>query len=280
MKTHTWRVPENRYTYYQKVTLRRLLSHTAGLSVSGFAGYNSSLSANQLPTLVQTLNGAYPANNSAVQPINVPGRGFQYSGGGYMVNEKLIQDITRVNFNDLVKQTIFAPLNMSSSTYQLIWPGTMSNIARGHWGDGSIVSGQWRLYPESAAAGLWTTPTDLAQFMLDIQNTYSGKSSIIISSSMVRQMLTRQPNSPYGLGFEIDNINSSVIEFSHTGYNRGFISAFVGFTSVGQGAIIMTNSENGGNLIRQVIQNIADTYHWPNGYINPFSSSAPKEQNS
>lgn len=266
----TWKVPDNRYTRREKVTLRRLLSHTAGLSVSGFGGYSSSLSQSQLPTLIQTLKGLQPANNVAVVPVRVPGRSFAYSGGGYMVNEKMIQDITNADFRFLMDQTIFTPLNMPLSTYALIWPGS-GNMARGHMQDGSVVPGQWHLYPESAAAGLWTTPTELGRFMLDIQNTFSGKTNTILSTATVKKMLVRQPNSPVGLGLFIDQIQPTITEFSHTGYNRGFISAFVGFTSVDQGAIIMTNSENGGNLIPEIIDSIAASYNWPSGYVEPYN---------
>ena len=122
----TWKVPDNEYTEIEKVTLRRLLSHTAGLTVHGFEGYSSSLEKKDLPTIIQTLNGENPANNPPVEPNNIPGEDFSYSGGGYVVAQKILKDITQDNFSNLANEIVFKPLKMKSSTYELIWPGSTS----------------------------------------------------------------------------------------------------------------------------------------------------------
>jgi CubicO group peptidase (beta-lactamase class C family) len=271
-----WQVPDNEYTETEKVTLRRLLSHTAGMTVHGFEGYSSSLGKKALPTIIQTLNGEKPANNSLIEPNNIPGKGFSYSGGGYIVAQKILEDITQDNFYILANEIVFNPLKMRSSTYELIWPVNPSDdIAVGHSEDGKVIPGKWNLLPESTAAGLWTTPDDLARFVIDIQNTISGKSSKILSNSMTHQILTKQPSSETGLGFFLNQINSSIIEFSHGGVNVGYVAYFIGFTEIGKGAVIMTNSDNGGMVISEIIRSIADTYHWPEGYTQQYKIVQP-----
>jgi CubicO group peptidase (beta-lactamase class C family) len=267
----TWKVPDNQYTINEKVTLRRLLSHTSGLTVHGFDGYSSSLTEKELPDTIQILNGKNPANNPRVEPVTIPGKVFSYSGGGYIVAEKILEDITDEKFSDLASLIVFKPLNMKSSTYKLIWPNSSpNNIAVGHAQNGQVIPGNWNIYPETAAAGLWTTPSDLARFIIDIQNTFSGISNNIVSNAIIKKMLTKQPNSYNGLGFRINKLNPDVTEFSHSGYNEGYIAYFVGFTKIGKGAVIMTNSENGGMLFPEILRSIADAYHWPQDYTNQY----------
>jgi len=253
------------------------LSHTAGLTVHGFEGYSSSLEKKDLPTIIQTLNGVKPANNPPVEPNNIPGNDFSYSGGGYVVAQKILEDVTQINFSDLANEVVFKPLRMRSSTYELIWPGSTSDdMAVGHSEDGKTIPGNWNMLPESTAAGLWTTPDDLANFVIDIQNTMSGKSNKILSNNMAQQMLAMQPNSEMGLGFFLNQIkNPSIIEFSHGGVNIGYVAYFIGFTEIGKGAVIMTNSYNGGMVILEIIRSIADTYHWPDGYTQQYKIVQP-----
>jgi CubicO group peptidase (beta-lactamase class C family) len=272
----TWKIPDNEYTKKEKVTLRRLLSHTAGLNVPGFQGYSSLTTAQALPSIIQTLNGSPPANNLPIEPDNTPGKKYSYSGGGYVVMQEILEEITQEKFSDLARERIFNPLQMKSSTYKLMWPKKASaNASVGHTDNGKVVLGNWHLLPESTAAGLWSTPSDLAHFIIEIQNNFNGKSNKLLSTGMVKKMLTKQPNSEMGLGFALNPISQNVIEFSHNGVNVGYVAYFVGFTDIGEGAVIMTNSSNGGRIIPEIIRSIADTYHWPEGYTNQHKTVQP-----
>lgn len=262
----SWKLPESEYTRTEKVTLRRLLSHTAGLTVHGFLGYESSTPS--LPTLVQLLRGDLPANSEKVQSNNIPGLECVYSGGGTEIVQLLIEDAvekqdklegkTPRKFHELAKELIFEPLGMKHSTYQVIHPSDVSqniNFAQGHTSEGESIAGEWRLHPESSAAGLWTTSSDLGLFILGIQNHQ------LLSESMTNEMLTRQLNSEFGLGFEVDEDD---LKFSHTGVNIGFQSQLVAFSD--QAVVIMINSDNGLALINEIIPAIAEVYEWPEQY--------------
>src|SRR5215469_16449796 len=161
-KLTSWKVPENEFTQTEKVTLRRLMSHTAGLTVHGFPGYNVH---DPLPTLVQIFNGEKPANTAPIRVDTVPGTKERYSGGGITIEQQLMIDVTGKPFPALMRQTVLDKIGMSDSSYeQPLPPARAAMTAGGGYGDGKAVPGKWHVYPEMAAAGLWTTPTDLAKF--------------------------------------------------------------------------------------------------------------------
>lgn len=187
-KLKSWKVPENEFTQKEKVTLRRLLSHTAGLTVHGFPGYDIN---ERMPSVVQVLDGA--GNTAAVRVNVVPGSISRYSGGGYTVMQQLVSDVTGKSFPEYVSEAVLAPLGMSSSTYRQPIPHDRApETASGHYADRSVVPGKWHVYPEMAAAGLWTTPSDLARFAIEIQLSLAGKSNKVLSQAMTRQQLTVQ----------------------------------------------------------------------------------------
>ena len=256
----TWKLADSEFTNTEKVTLRRLLSHTAGLTVHGFAGYPSSTSPQDIPTLSQVLSGESPANSDRVESERVPSTKCVYSGGGTEIMQKMMEDVTGRKLSDLANELVFQPLGMTASTYELILPSDEEKrlVAVGHMEEGEVVPGKWHVYPESAAAGLWTTPSDLARFIIGIQN------HSILSEETTRQMLTRQVNSEFGLG---PMINEAGNDFSHGGVNEGFNSQFIGFANASpnaaQGAVIMINSSNGMALIPEIIRGMAEVYDWP-----------------
>src|SRR5580658_272790 len=177
VKLKSWKVPDNEFTKNEKVTLRRLLSHTAGVTVGGFAGYKA---GDPLPTTVQILNGEKPANNEAVRVARTPGKEFRYSGGGYVVVQLLLMDVTGKSFPALMHDLVFQPLGMTHSTFgeplpRRLWP----NAALPYDAHGEPIQGGWHTYPEMAPAGLWTTPSDLARFANEIEKSYSGQSKLI-----------------------------------------------------------------------------------------------------
>ena len=187
-KLRTWKVPENDFTKSEKVTLRRLMSHTAGLTVHGFPGYDVN---DTLPTLVQIFNGEKPANTAPIRVDLVPGKQVRYSGGGVTIEQQLMMDVTGKPFPALMRQIVLDRIGMTDSSYeQPLPPARAAMTAGGARGDGSMVHGRWHIYPEMAAAGLWTTPTDLSKFAIEIALSKHGKSNRILSESMTRQMLT------------------------------------------------------------------------------------------
>ena len=255
----SWKVLDNEYLTAQKVTLRRILSHSAGFSVHGFEGYEA---GQAVPALVQILNGEAPANNSPIRVTLVPGSGFRYSGGGYTVMQQLLIDVLHEPFPKIMQETVLSKFGMSSSDFsqplRSDWRGT---AASGYQLDGKPVTGKYHTYPELAAAGLWTTPSDLARFAMGIQDAFNGKSHAVISQSMARQMLTDQIDH-VGLGVALEG-SGEALRFSHSGGNAGFACLFVAYARTGKGAVVMTNSDNGGGLIQEIILSIAREYHWP-----------------
>ncbi|HSW87635.1 MAG TPA: serine hydrolase domain-containing protein [Candidatus Saccharimonadales bacterium] len=269
LKNHgsTYRVPKSAFTDTdEKVTLRRLLSHTAGLTVSGFTGYASD--TKELPTTQQILEGeksTSPTNSKPVESFAVPGTEYRYSGGGTTLVQLILEEVTKEKFPTLARNYVLDPLEMKSSGYEIHRPGEENfHPAIGHDRNGNPVKGDWNLYPESAAAGLWSTPADLARFVIEIQKAYKGESNKI-PQDVAQKMLTKQALGEYGLGPEV--IEDTVISFSHGGSNKGFSCFFRGFVN-GKGAVVMTNSDRGPNLIEEIIPSIAAAYDWPAHYIN------------
>ena len=255
----SWRVPDNEFTRTQKVTLRRILSHSAGLTISGFLGYASDA---PVPTLLQILDGTPPANSQPIRVDLMPGTKFRYSGGGYVVLQQLLTDVTGKPFPDLLEQLVLRRLRMDHSKFLQPVPQRLaSNMAAGHLPNGQTIKGGYFRYPELAPAGLWTTPTDLAQFVIECQRSLHGKSEKVLSRELTRQMLTPQIENS-GLGLFVDGLDRAP-RFSHSGSNVGFKSYLVGYIDSGQGAVVMTNSENGAQLILEVLRSIAAEYKWP-----------------
>ncbi len=255
----SWQVPENEHTREHKVTLRGLLSHSAGLTVHGFPGYAAD---EEVPSVRQILDGEPPANTQPIRVEHVPGSQLQYSGGGYTVTQQLLEDITGQPFPEFMRSTLLDPLQMDHSTFEQPLPSQYANEAAwAHTGNGRPIDGKWHTYPERAAAGLWTTPSDLARYAIEIIKSSTGGSNKILSVEMTQEMLTPVLEN-HGLGPRIQKQDDS-IQFNHAGSNAGFRCFFVGYTGAQQGAVVMTNGDNGDILIMEIIRSIAHAYGWP-----------------
>jgi CubicO group peptidase (beta-lactamase class C family) len=255
----SWRVEDNGHTAVERVTLRRLLSHNAGLTVHGFRGYARD---EAVPTLVQLLDGTQPANSRPVRPDTTPGAIWRYSGGGSSIAQLLMQDVTGQDFPTLMRELVLRPAGMVHSGYEQPLPDARAPFAAvGHRMAGAVVAGQWHTYPEMFAAGLWTTPSDLARLAIHVQRSFGGAEGGILSPAMTRQMLSRQAGE-YGLGFAVQQ-GDGWTAFSHGGANEGFRANFYAFADRGQGAIIMTNGDNGGPLMAEMMRAVAVEYGWP-----------------
>ena len=255
----SWKVPENEFTRDKKVTLRGILSHTAGLTVWGFPGYAA---GKELPTVPGILDGKPPANTAAVRVDKAIGEPWRYSGGGFTVAQLLAEDVTGKAFPALMAEKVLKPAGMTQSTYEQPLPERLAPVAAtGHRSDGKKIEGKWFVHPEMAAAGLWTTPIDIAKFAIELQREFAGKSKRILDSKLAREMLTAQPGG-WGLGIALEGTGSSA-RFSHGGSNQGFRCMFVAYTQTGQGAVVMTNSDSGSELANELLRSIAKEYNWP-----------------
>jgi CubicO group peptidase (beta-lactamase class C family) len=259
----SWKVPRNG-SWQPRVTLRQLLSHTAGMTVHGFGGYSRKEPA---PSLVQVLNGEKPANTRAILVNTVPGTQFRYSGGGTSVVQQMLIDVTRKPFPELMRELVLDPLGMADSTYEQPLPEARSRAAAtAHVGEKEPVEGKWHVYPEIAAAGLWTTPADLARFAIEIQSARAGKGAKLLSREMVEQMLTPQVEDHIGLGVFLEG-EGAARRFGHGGVDHGFVANLKAYTDAGLGAVVMTNAYSG-DLCGEILKAVAAEYAWPD-YVKP-----------
>lgn len=253
-----WKVPESDFTRYKKVTLRGILSHSAGLTVHGFAGYEV---GTPVPKLKQVLDGTEPANSAPVRVQSEPGSAWRYSGGGYTVLQQMVLDTTTKPFPQFMAETVLAPLGMKSSTYEQPLPASRaSQAATGYYADLTPVNGRWHIYPEMAAAGLWTTASDLARFVMGVRQAFAGEPQSVISQAMATQMLTVQMGND-GLGLFL-NGSGETLQFSHSGRNEGFDSFVMGYARKGQGIAILINANDDSGLLGDLAREIAAMHHW------------------
>jgi len=259
VKLKSWKIPDNELTKEQRVTLRRIVSHSAGLTVHGFGGYRPD---EPLPTIVQVLDGHAPANSEAVRVESVPGSKWSYSGGGYTVMQLLLTDVTRSAFPDLLNKEVLRPIGMSHSTFAMPLPERLKpHAATGYGGDGKPIAGDFHVYPEMAAAGLWTTPSDLGRAAIEIQNDYAGTSSKVLSKDTAHQMLTHQKDN-WGLGVALSDVGQP-LRFGHGGSNEGFQCDLEAYIGSSQGIAVMTNADGGRALIGEIERAVAQEYGWP-----------------
>ncbi|MEO0470320.1 MAG: serine hydrolase domain-containing protein [Bacteroidota bacterium] len=258
----SWKLTDNAFTQSKDVNLRRIVSHTAGLTVHGFRGYAK---GEDVPTTTQVLDGAEPANSDQILTDTFPGSMYRYSGGGYTLMQLLLEDVSGKDFTTLMGENVLAKIGMANSAYsQPLRADWQGQEAYGYRGNGDMVEGKWHTYPEKAAAGLWTTPTDLAKFAIAVQEAWQGDENQFISPDIAKQMLTTQlPAEDHGLGPSLQ-LQGDTIWFGHGGANEGFRCML--FSCVNnfkrQGMAVMTNSDNGSNLFMEIFVSAAEQYGW------------------
>jgi len=265
LRLKSWQIPANAFTGRSKVTLRRLLDHSAGMTVHGFPGYAAGTA---VPSLVDILNGVPPANTAPVVVGHEPGTRFQYSGGGYTIMQQLLVDVTGRPFPDLVRDLVLKPFGMTRSSFAQPLPKEDApSAATPYRGNGAPVPGGAHVYSELAAAGLWTTPADLARFGLGLCEAWAGRNTSVLSQAMAAQMLT--PGfGDYGLGLIVRGA-APHRRFLHEGVNEGFVSAMIAFEN-GDGAAVMTNGARGWLLTAEILRAVAAEYDWPAGQARPL----------
>jgi CubicO group peptidase (beta-lactamase class C family) len=266
----SWQVPENEFTADSAVTLRRILTHTAGLTVWGFPGYRRDQtfgSGRAVATNVEVLEGT--GNTPAVRVYRTPGIGWQYSGGGYTVMEEAMENVTGRPFHEVMRDRVLGPAGMARSTYEQPLPeARWPEAARAHSGSGDRVEGEWHSYPEQAAAGLWTTPSEMLRLSAHLLAILDGQETAgVVSRETLLAMLTphragEEGFGDHGLGFSVEG-EGDALSFGHGGSNRGFRAMWTVFPERGQGVMVMTNGDRGGSLGGEIIRAVAEGYDWP-----------------
>ena len=256
----SWQVPESDLNRTQPVTPRSLLSHTSGSDDGfGFPGFDPSAPR---PTVVQVLNGEAPSTIGPVRFVRPPFTGQKYSGGGTEIIQLALTDLTGQPFAELMRQKVLEPLGMTGSSYEQPPTGEMvERTARAHDGGGKSMGPKWHVYPEQAAAGLWTTPSDLARFAIEAQRAIQGPAGTILSQASGREMIAPTGLGPFAVGFMIEKRGEGWY-FMHSGGNWGFRCDLVAHVRKGYGVVVMTNGDNGGPVIKEIEDRIAAAYGW------------------
>lgn len=248
----SWGFPENRHTRAEAVTLRRLLSHTAGTTVTAFADYQPD---EILPTTVEILEGSGPAKNKRVRVNRPIGRRMKYSGGGVTVTQLVVEDVTDQRYAEAAEGRLFEPLGMTRSSFENPLPASHGNIAKAHDAQGMprALPRGYEAMPEAAASGLWTTPTDLARLMIALMDAYAEQAGGLISPALVRDMMTEVSPGPFGLGPALNGENETRV-FEHTGANESYKALIYANLATKDGIIVLTNGANGRYVRDEVLR--------------------------
>jgi CubicO group peptidase (beta-lactamase class C family) len=256
----SWKLPASEHTRDRQVTLRSLLSHTSGLGDGfGFPGYHPK---DALPSVVQILNGEKPSNTGKVLMERPPFTAFKYSGGGVTIVQLAVTDTTGRSFPELMKALVLDPIGMRNSGFdQPLSPERDRQAARAHNGRGAAMDAKWHVYPELEAAGLWTTPSDLARLAIELQNALQGKSNRVLSAASAREMVAPVGVGDFAIGFGLRK-QAEGWYFGHGGSNWGFQCDLLAHVRKGYGVAIMTNADSGGALIGEIRSRVAAAYGW------------------
>jgi CubicO group peptidase (beta-lactamase class C family) len=265
----SWKIPTVN-GWQPRVTLRQLLSHRGGTTVSGFLGYSHN---EQVPSLAQILNGVSPANSEPIRVDRMPGIGFSYSGGGTTIVQQMMLDVTDEDFDALLRRLVFEPLGMVHSTYRQPLPAAYHHRAAvGHYFGGTPVVGRWNTMPELAAAGLWTTPSDMARFGIALWSAHHGHHPVIsqkVASWMVMPHADTEGENPQlGLGMMM-RTQGEASYFGHGGANVGYRNTLMLFRENGDGFAVMTNGDQGDELIVEIRRVVAEAYDWKFFKVEP-----------
>ena len=263
----TWKFSYDSLSNNKKINLANLLSHTAGLSVHGFAGYTP---GDSIPSVSEILNGDRPANSAAVRSMFEPSKKLQYSGGGTTITQVLLTDVTGMRYEDFLMNEVLQPIGMTNSFFTQPPPPGTANLATAYHRDGTPVKGKYHVYPEQAAAGLWTTPTDLAKYIIETQLEYEGRSKKILSQQMMQRRLTHYIDSSVGLGVFLIKKQGDTY-FNHNGGNEGFLCTSYGSFRNGNGVVVMLNGEDY-SIIPEIVNSVATVYGWKDFYKPVFKT--------
>jgi len=256
----SWRLPTSEHTRERPVTPRALFSHTSGSDDGfGFPGYNPGV---PMPTAVQVVKGESPSPLGPVRFVRPPFAAMKYSGGGTTIMQVALSDLTGEAFAPLLQRLVLGPLQMTNSSFEQPPPAAIEDqLARAHDGGGRRMGAPWHVYPEQAAAGLWTTPSDLARWVLEIQKAHEGPQGAVLSQASVREMLSPVGAGPFAVGLQIEKRGEGWY-FMHGGSNWGFRANVIAHFRKGYGVVTMSNGDAGGAVINEIEARVAAAYNW------------------
>jgi len=265
----SWKLDGGEFTKDRPVTPRMLTSHTSGLGDGfGFPGYNPS---DSLPTVVQILGGHKHSNVGVLFMERPPMSLMEYSGGGVTLMQQALSDARKRPFADIMRDDVLRPIGMTRSTFEQPLPESFDrNAARAHSRDGKAMGAKWHVYPEQAAAGLWTTPSDLARLVIEVQRSSSGQSNRVLSRAVVQEMLSPVGVGDYAVGFAVTKMGQGWY-FAHGGSNWGFRGTLLAHKVKGYGLAILTNADQGGAVANELSRRIQRAYEW-----DSFAEPAPR----
>ncbi|CAB4864297.1 unannotated protein [freshwater metagenome] len=262
-----WQVPSNEFSTATPVTLRHILSHSAGLTVNGFGVVPRD--GRPVATELDLLEGRPPSDQPPVIVDKHYDGTDRYSGGGYVIAQLVVEDVLQRSFDSVADEMIFTPLGMSRTTYTQPLPGRLhDNVASGHGDDGREQAGGWMISSEKAAGGLFSTARDYAAFLLACRAAYHGEAGAILGRSLAVQMMTRHDKGVFGLGIRVLGDGPSRY-INHGGSNDGYQSETNCFLDSGDGGVVLTNATSGLFLWKEVLNGMADVYDWPDYMPEP-----------
>lgn len=249
----TWKFPYDEISKGKKITLANLLNHTAGLSGHGFGGYEKGAI---LPTTIEILDGKSPSNSGAIRSVFEPGLKFQYSGGGTTISQLILENTTGEKYEDCMQKNVLNPLGMGNSSFNQPPSKNQENLLATAYNYEKEVKGKYHIYPEKAAAGLWTNPTDLAKYVIETQLSLQGKSNKILSKELTVKRLENN------FGVFVEDYNGTKY-FRHGGGTDGFLCYDIGSLEGGNGVVVMINGSNN-KLIEEIVTSIASLNNFKN----------------
>ncbi|WP_100643565.1 serine hydrolase domain-containing protein [Alteromonas facilis] len=278
-------LPETEFTIDAKISFKNLLDHTSGLTGGGYQGY---VNNSPIPSDVQTFLGQGPATNPATEIEAIPNTQVLYSGAGYTLAEIALSDVFDRPFESIMDEWVLSTLQMKNSSFAMEHPNKPGvQTAMGHDSKGSQIEGGWRRHPEQAAAGLWSTPSDLAKLALEMTNAFNGNSKLL-SKASAHEMLTKvlpeqdlaaQFGGHPAMTFVINGENEEFL-FKHAGGTFGYRCFLIMYPNTGKGAVFMTNSDAGFSVGLEMLRAASDVHHWPDYKITSYQRRTPnpKEQ--
>lgn len=258
-----WKFPYDTVSHGKKITTAQLLSHSAGLGVHGFPGYHRD---SAIASVIDILDGRKPSNTEAVRSVIEPGKESRYSGGGTLITQQMLTDLTKQRYEQYMYEQVLRPLGMTNSSFnQPPSVAQSKNLATGYKSNGDEVPGKYFVYPEKAAAGLWTTPSDICKYLVEMQLAYNGKSSKVLNQDMVKlHVLPYKDDAAMGTFLQDRN---GELYFVHSASNEGFTGYFLAGLSNGKGVALFVNSEDG-YVLMELLNSIALVYNWA-GFEKP-----------
>lgn len=279
-----WTLNTNDFPEPDAITFRRLLSHTAGTTQGGFADYYD---GDDVPTAIDSLNGAkVPRYDKPISLKFEPGTNWDYSGGGYVIVQIALEDLTGKPLPELAESMLFEPLGMTRTTmYQPNHKAFLSNVARVHHNDLTVIGAGLPICPQIAPSGMWSTPSDMATLIIEMQKALAGKPTNVISQDVAKattQIQTLHTTGGWGLGWMRVEAKGNIDWFSHGGSNTGTGGHIMGTMEGGRGIAIFGNGGNPSRIpvIETLTADVLSQLSWEETITPADNQQAPKARHA